>query len=41
VAKLKSDLIDLPKGVAADLKKRKEEEIIFKKKKRKPVKRRA
>jgi translation initiation factor IF-2 len=32
VAKLKSDLIDLPKGVATDLKKKKdEEEIIFKK----------
>ncbi|HEV8270289.1 MAG TPA: translation initiation factor IF-2 [Chitinophagaceae bacterium] len=41
VAKLKSDLIDLPKGVAADLKKKKdEEEIIFKKDKeeKKPVK---
>src|SRR6187397_3017724 len=39
VAKLKSDLIDLPKGVAADLKKKKdEEEIIFKKEKEKPVK---
>ncbi|HET6768248.1 MAG TPA: translation initiation factor IF-2, partial [Chitinophagaceae bacterium] len=41
VAKLKSDLIDLPKGVAADLKKKKdEEEIIFKKEKdeKKPVK---
>ena len=34
VAKLKSDLIDLPKGVAADLKKKKdEEEILFKKEK--------
>src|SRR6187455_3346950 len=40
VAKLKSDQIDLPKGVAADLKKKKdEEEIIFKKEKEKPVKR--
>ena len=39
VAKLKSDQIDLPKGVAADLKKKKdEEEIIFKKEKEKPVK---
>ena len=41
VAKLKSDLIDLPKGVAADLKKKKdEEEIIFKKEKeeKKPAK---
>jgi len=41
VAKLKSDLIDLPKGVAADLKKKKdEEEILFKKDKeeKKPVK---
>ncbi|HMK18949.1 MAG TPA: translation initiation factor IF-2 [Chitinophagaceae bacterium] len=39
VAKLKSDLIDLPKGVAADLKKKKdEEEIVFKKEKEKPVK---
>ena len=40
VAKLKSDLIDLPKGVAADLKKKKdEEEILFKKEKeQKPVK---
>src|SRR5688572_4455431 len=41
VAKLKSDLIDLPKGVAADLKKKKdEEEILFKKEKdeKKPVK---
>jgi translation initiation factor IF-2 len=41
VAKLKSDLIDLPKGVASDLKKKKdEEEIIFKKEKedKKPVK---
>ena len=41
VAKLKSDMIDLPKGVAADLKKKKdEEEIIFKKEKeeKKPVK---
>src|SRR5436190_22703596 len=41
VAKLKSDLIDLPKGVAADLKKKKdEEEIVFKKDKddKKPVK---
>jgi translation initiation factor IF-2 len=40
VAKLKSDLIDLPKGVAADLKKKKdEEEILFKKEKEvKPVK---
>ena len=34
VAKLKSDQIDLPKGVAADLKKKKdEEEILFKKEK--------
>src|SRR6187399_337648 len=34
VAKLKSDLIDLPKGVAADLKKKKdEEEIVLKKEK--------
>src|SRR6186997_97616 len=39
VAKLKSDLIDLPKGVAADLKKKKdEEEIVFKKEKEKPAK---
>ncbi len=41
VAKLKSDLIDLPKGVAADLKKKKdEEEIVFKKEKeeKKPAK---
>jgi translation initiation factor IF-2 len=41
VAKLKSDQIDLPKGVAADLKKKKdEEEILFKKEKedKKPVK---
>src|SRR5687768_17242688 len=41
VAKLISDLIDLPKGVAADLKKKKdEEEILFKKEKdeKKPVK---
>jgi translation initiation factor IF-2 len=41
VAKLKSDQIDLPKGVAADLKKKKdEEEILFKKDKeeKKPVK---
>src|SRR6186997_2305734 len=39
VAKLKSDLTDLPKGVAADLKKKKdEEEIVFKKEKEKPVK---
>src|SRR6187200_3765649 len=39
VAKLKSDQIDLPKGVAADLKKKKdEEEIVFKKEKEKPVK---
>ena len=41
VAKLKSDLIDLPKGVASDLKKKKdEEEIIFKKEKeeKKPAK---
>src|SRR6187401_1968056 len=39
VAKLKSDMIDLPKGVAADLKKKKdEEEIVFKKEKEKPVK---
>ena len=41
VAKLKSDLIDLPKGVAADLKKKKdEEEILFRKEKeeKKPVK---
>src|SRR6185503_513297 len=41
VAKLKSDQIDLPKGVASDLKKKKdEEEIIFKKDKeeKKPVK---
>ena len=41
VAKLKSDLIDLPKGVAADLKKKKdEEEILFKKEKeeKKPAK---
>jgi translation initiation factor IF-2 len=40
VAKLKSDLIDLPKGVAADLKKKKdEEEILFMKEKEvKPVK---
>src|SRR5574339_382400 len=41
VAKLKSDQIDLPKGVAADLKKKKdEEEIIFKKEReeKKPVK---
>ena len=41
VAKLKSDLIDLPKGVAADLKKKKdEEEIVFKKEKeeKKPTK---
>jgi translation initiation factor IF-2 len=40
VAKLKSDLIDLPKGVAADLKKKKdEEEILFKKEReQKPVK---
>jgi len=41
VAKLKSDQIDLPKGVAADLKKKKdEEEIIFKKEKeeKKPTK---
>ncbi|HJS56032.1 MAG TPA: translation initiation factor IF-2 [Chitinophagaceae bacterium] len=41
VAKLKSDLIDLPKGVASDLKKKKdEEEIVFKKEKeeKKPAK---
>lgn len=41
VAKLKSDQIDLPKGVAADLKKKKdEEEILFKKEKeeKKPAK---
>lgn len=41
VAKLKSDQIDLPKGVAADLKKKKdEEEILFKKDKeeKKPAK---
>jgi translation initiation factor IF-2 len=42
VAKLKSDLIDLPKGVAADLKKKKDEEeiLLFKKEKeeKKPVK---
>jgi translation initiation factor IF-2 len=41
VAKLKSDQIDLPKGVAADAKKKKdEEEIIFKKEKeeKKPAK---
>src|SRR6188768_521263 len=39
VAKVKSDLIDLPKGVAADLKKKKdEEEIVFKKEKEKPAK---
>src|SRR6186713_875023 len=39
VAKLKSDQIDLPKGVAADLKKKKdEEEIVFKKEKEKPAK---
>ena len=41
VAKLKSDLIDLPKGVAQDLKKKRdEEEIIFKKEKeeKKPAK---
>src|SRR6186713_1710447 len=39
VAKLKSDQIDLPKAVAADLKKKKdEEEIVFKKEKEKPVK---
>ena len=39
--KIKSDLVDLPKGVAADLKKKKEdEEIIFKKEKeeKKPLK---
>jgi translation initiation factor IF-2 len=44
VAKLKSDQIDLPKGVAADLKKKKdEEEILFKKEKedKKPVKKSA
>ena len=42
VAKLKSDQIDLPKGVAADLKKKKDEEeiLLFKKEKeeKKPVK---
>src|SRR6187397_2410805 len=42
VAKLKSDLIDLPKGVAADLKKKKDEEeiLLFKKEKeeKKPAK---
>ena len=41
VAKLKSDQIDLPKGVASDLKKKKdEEEILFKKEKeeKKPAK---
>lgn len=41
VAKLKSDLIDLPKGVASDMKKKKdEEEILFKKEKeeKKPAK---
>ena len=40
VAKLKSDQIDLPKGVAADLKKKKDEEeiLLFKKEEKKPVK---
>jgi translation initiation factor IF-2 len=35
VAKLKSEQIDLPKGVAADRKKRDEEEILFKKEEKK------
>lgn len=39
VAKLKSDLIDLPKGGVVDVKKKKEEEeILFRKEEKKPVK---
>jgi len=38
-AKLKSDLVDLPKGAVAEAKKKKdEEEVIFKKEDKKPVK---
>src|SRR5215813_9040027 len=38
-AKLKSDLVDLPKGGAVEAKKKKdEEEFIFKKEEKKPVK---
>src|SRR2546423_8803830 len=38
-AKLKSDLVDLPKGGVAEAKKKKdEEEVIFKKDERKPAK---
>src|SRR5215467_10455350 len=38
-AKLKSDLVDLPKGAVAEAKKKKdEEEVLFKKEEKKPVK---
>src|SRR5689334_7596980 len=38
-AKLKSDLVDLPKGAVAEAKKKKdEEEVIFKKEEKKPIK---